>query len=347
MGTEKRLLLAIVAGASMVLASVLPVWAAGAGDGRLLSVGTGSCAVAVPGQTSLSVSGVTWTLAWPSDREVWWWADTEVDPNAVVSDVETYGETYRYIGPDNGFVGATGNDVVVSVRLCFTAPAPETTAPHESTTVPRLPCPIDGAVNELTIDGARGAPGSVHVFSFSVPEQLRGRRAVALAQNNGSVHPGTKLVVSSGNTSVVLDDVEGTPFQVTVSEAVVLGEEVTVSVTLGPDGIFSGGMLLKLCVGAATTTTAALTTTTATATTTTLPPTTTTTTTTTTVPVPSTTLPRPEGDAIDPSKIVLEIGVGSLLLASFGAGIAAASTGALLVVSVRDRRKLRRYRGQL
>ncbi|MEZ5165420.1 MAG: hypothetical protein R2695_02645 [Acidimicrobiales bacterium] len=62
------------------------------------------------------------------------------------------------------------------------------------------------------------------------------------AENNASVHPGNDLVVASGEDSVVLRGVEGAPGKVTTAEAtLMLGPVITVTLVMGPDGIFSAG----------------------------------------------------------------------------------------------------------
>jgi hypothetical protein len=63
--------------------------------------------------------------------------------------------------------------------------------------------------------------------------------------NNESVHPGTDLLVRSGTSEVVASDVERAPNAVTeATGTLVLGTEVTVYVRLGPDGVFSGGLVV-------------------------------------------------------------------------------------------------------
>lgn len=138
----------------------------------------------------------------------------------------------------------------------------------------------------------RAAPGSEHLLGTAeVPVELRGSTCpvAAVAQNQSSVHPGNDLVVASEGDSIVLADVEREPGVVTVAEeGLSLGSVLTVTLIMGPDGVFSAGMTVKLCDIPETTTT---TTEATTSTTTTLPTTTSTVETTTTVTVlPSTTV---------------------------------------------------------
>lgn len=131
---------------------------------------------------------------------------------------------------------------------------------------------------------------------------------VATAGNNPSVHVGNNLIVSSGDGSVTLADVEREPNAVTsASGTLTLGDTVTVTLVLGPAdpgrpiSVFSGGITVTItCVPVETTTTTVSTTTTTEATTTTTEATTTTMPTTTTTPpsttiVPNTTTTPPPG----------------------------------------------------
>ena len=118
------------------------------------------------------------------------------------------------------------------------------------------------------------SPGSVVLLDTrAVDAALTGATCSAsyAARNNGSVHPGTDVIVSSGSSQLVLAGVEdaagGT---VSGSGSLQLGTTVSVSVRIGPDGVASMGASLSLaCTPAATTST------TTTAATTTVAPTTT------------------------------------------------------------------------
>lgn len=67
------------------------------------------------------------------------------------------------------------------------------------------------------------------------------------AENQGSVHPGNNLVITSGNNSVTLEDVERAPKVTTVASGeLTLGEQVSVSLVMGQDNVFSAGMNVVL-----------------------------------------------------------------------------------------------------
>ncbi len=123
-----------------------------------------------------------------------------------------------------------------------------------------------------------GAPGSTHeLASVAVDPALRDASCavVSTGKNNDSVHPDSRLVVSSGASSVSLEDVESAPGKISEGDGeLVLGDTVVVSVVLGPDGIFSGGVSVSISCSPP-------------------PPTTTTPPPTTTTPPPPTTTPPP------------------------------------------------------
>ncbi len=65
----------------------------------------------------------------------------------------------------------------------------------------------------------------------------------ASVTNQDSAHPGNDIVITSGGTTLVLADIEATPGKVTTnSGSVHLADEVVVTLRMGPDGIFSGGL---------------------------------------------------------------------------------------------------------
>ncbi|MGI9597273.1 MAG: hypothetical protein ACR2QK_14010, partial [Acidimicrobiales bacterium] len=84
-----------------------------------------------------------------------------------------------------------------------------------------------------------GEPGStVALGSAPVPAELQGRScAVAIVVTNQiSEHPGNELVVSSGDSQVVVPGIEDVANEVTSAEGTVtLGESIDVSVKLGPN----------------------------------------------------------------------------------------------------------------
>lgn len=98
-----------------------------------------------------------------------------------------------------------------------------------------------------------------------VASDLVGRECtvVARSMNQTSVHPGNDLLVETGNSHVLVQDVEAEPLAtVNATGTVVLGSEIAVSLVMGPDEVFSAGIdVLVDCAPGATTTTAAPTTT--------------------------------------------------------------------------------------
>ncbi len=103
---------------------------------------------------------------------------------------------------------------------------------------------------------ASGAPGAmVLLVDQPVPATLVGRSCEATyrSENNGSVHPGTDLVIASGGVHVDLSDVESVAGKTTSgSAAIVLGSSVSVSVRLGGDGFASLGADLAFTCTAVT-----------------------------------------------------------------------------------------------
>ena len=78
-----------------------------------------------------------------------------------------------------------------------------------------------------------------------VPEEFFGQlcEVKAVSENQTSVHPGNNLIVRSGSSVVVLEDVEGES-QLKIVEGsgqLVLGSTITVELEFGPDAVFSAG----------------------------------------------------------------------------------------------------------
>lgn len=148
---------------------------------------------------------------------------------------------------------------LLGVALALGGSAGAVGADEPTPTVPSISFPLTTVV--------RGEPGTIHeITSSDVPADLVGKECsvTATAENNGSVHPQNDLIVASGSDQVIVLDVESAPGARTTAEGVLtLGATITVSVRLGPDGVFSGGGSVDLvCVEAATTTTTATATTT-------------------------------------------------------------------------------------
>jgi LPXTG-motif cell wall-anchored protein len=67
--------------------------------------------------------------------------------------------------------------------------------------------------------------------------------ATAIVRNQESEHPNNDLIISSGDDTIVIPDVESLAFETTEYQLpIVLGETVTVSLRFGADGYFSGGI---------------------------------------------------------------------------------------------------------
>jgi hypothetical protein len=104
----------------------------------------------------------------------------------------------------------------------------------------------DGGIVEIPLGTVvRTDPGAeVSLDSVAVPTELVGLECSvqSRSENNSSVHPGNDLVVTSGAESVVLSDVEGSPGKVTTATSTVtLGDDIAVTLIMGPDGVFSAG----------------------------------------------------------------------------------------------------------
>jgi hypothetical protein len=88
-----------------------------------------------------------------------------------------------------------------------------------------------------------GPAGSVtSIASAPVPEEFQGSDCTANVRlgNQESVHLGNDLIVESGGSSAVVEDVESEPFGTTgATVPLTLGETVDVSLRFGADGIWS------------------------------------------------------------------------------------------------------------
>lgn len=130
----------------------------------------------------------------------------------------------------------------------------------------------------------RSAEGELTVLAVVVVDaEFVGASCLVSAQgeNNASVHPNNDIIVASGSDFVVLFDVEGVGGGITnAAGALVLGETIVLTLRMGGDLVFSGGLTVTVdCQPGGTTTTApgSTTSTVAETTTTTVPATTSTT----------------------------------------------------------------------
>lgn len=92
--------------------------------------------------------------------------------------------------------------------------------------------------------------GSSHVLATAqVPGELVGATwdVAAIAGNQESVHPDNDLIVSSGQDSLVLEDVEGEAFlERTSAGSMTLRSQITVTLMMGQDEVFSGGITVEV-----------------------------------------------------------------------------------------------------
>ncbi len=127
--------------------------------------------------------------------------------------------------------------LLVSLLLVLIVPAKVFAAE-----IPQISVPIKTIV--------RGDKGSTHkLASEEVSPELVGMtcEVKATAKNQGSVHPGNNIVVSSGESKVILEDVERKANELTEAEgSLKLEDEVLVTLVLGKDKVFSGGMNVEL-----------------------------------------------------------------------------------------------------
>jgi hypothetical protein len=127
--------------------------------------------------------------------------------------------------------------------------------------------------------------------SEPVPPEFAGQSCAVsgISRNQDSVHPDNDLIVSSGGSQVILENVEDEPGETLhAAGSLTLDSDVTVTLHMGPDAVFSAGIdvIIDCSQVNPTTTTMATTTTTLATTTTTGPGPTTTEPVTTTVPPP-------------------------------------------------------------
>ncbi len=112
--------------------------------------------------------------------------------------------------------------------------------------------PVD-AGDSLTIpvDTAIYAdPGSViELGRVDVQTELAGPLCTwqASVMNQVSVHPGNDILIQSGGNTLVLSGVEDTAWSTTSSSGTAyLVDQVIVSLRMGPDGVFSGGLNIAI-----------------------------------------------------------------------------------------------------
>jgi hypothetical protein len=96
----------------------------------------------------------------------------------------------------------------------------------------------------------RGDVGSSHTLSEqSIEQDLIGMTCSvdATAENQRSVHPGNNIVVSSGEQTVTLENVEREANGITKATGkLILSNTLKVTLILGEDKVFSGGLTVNL-----------------------------------------------------------------------------------------------------
>ncbi|MDH4280665.1 MAG: hypothetical protein OEW83_21580 [Acidimicrobiia bacterium] len=106
---------------------------------------------------------------------------------------------------------------------------------------------IEIPIQEVYVSGDVGS--SVAMGSADVAGDLVGRscNVVATVTNQDSVHPGNTLVVSSGDSSVSIADIEDVADAVTTQGGTItLGDTISAAVVLGADGATSLGSSLTV-----------------------------------------------------------------------------------------------------
>lgn len=196
----------------------------------------------------------------------WHFVITQVDSesNAPASiDVTFSGGDTVSVPLDDKFTGGTAhytevshlNETVVSATTSIYSgwsgqfnlshgPCGDTPPPTNG----NLTCPGEFSLPISTV--VRSAEGSQTLLAtVDVDPSAVGETAsiTAVAENQSSVHPGNDLVVASGGTEVVLEDVERAPGVETVADGTLtLGTTVTVTLVMGPDEVFSAGITITI-----------------------------------------------------------------------------------------------------
>ncbi|MCL1602211.1 MAG: hypothetical protein M3112_11895 [Actinomycetia bacterium] len=109
---------------------------------------------------------------------------------------------------------------------------------------PAFIIPIDTVIYE--------PPGSQTVLAdVETPPELIGATCLgfAAAENQSSVHPNNNIIIETGDSVAILEDVEGAPNKVTdATGAITLGPRVKLTLDMGDDGVFSGGLVVVIDV---------------------------------------------------------------------------------------------------
>lgn len=106
---------------------------------------------------------------------------------------------------------------------------------------------VDVPIGETYIGGEPGS--SLQIGSSAVPDDLVGRTCSVVAEivNADSIHPGNTLVVTSGDSTVEITDIEDAAGTfVREGGSLTLGATMDASIVFGPDGVSSLGSSLTL-----------------------------------------------------------------------------------------------------
>jgi hypothetical protein len=113
------------------------------------------------------------------------------------------------------------------------------TLPVLATSPATIEIPVSTIIRSNTV-------GSTHLLATrTVDQNMVGYicEVSANALNQGSVHPDNDLVITSNGTKVVLDDVERVAAGTTTANGTLtLGNDISVSLVIGKDKVFSAGM---------------------------------------------------------------------------------------------------------
>ncbi|MDY7103356.1 MAG: hypothetical protein S0880_19405 [Actinomycetota bacterium] len=85
--------------------------------------------------------------------------------------------------------------------------------------------------------------------TVDVPAEVQGAscEGEAQADNQSSVHPNNDLIIRTGDVEAIIEDVEDEPGKNSVTAgSVVLGETISVSLRMGVDEVFSGGIVVSI-----------------------------------------------------------------------------------------------------
>jgi hypothetical protein len=146
---------------------------------------------------------------------------------------------------------AAGVTLAVPAVVAFSAPAFAMSSQNDSNNDSNnhtVCTPVDGASVNVPIDTIKtGDEGSVHTLATKTVDNGTYQVKV-VAENQDSVHPNSNIIVSSGDSKVVVKNVEAQAFHDKTAKGTLKVEngKVKVQVKLGSDDVFSGGGKVQL-----------------------------------------------------------------------------------------------------